>query len=283
LEKKRWTDMGGVPVGTWESFENRYRITGVLVADTALRVGCGSDTVEPAAADLPVFREGEVPVIPGSSLRGAVRAHLERLFRTLEPNHGEGRGACNLLDDDACCVSTRRYQEFRAGITDPGELHRKVYEKSCRICRLFGSPWVASRVRFSDAIPDGQVSVSRRDGVSIDREKETVHNKYDFEVVDRGARFSLEILADNLRREEHEPAVLFLALREMEQGHIMLGGFKGRGLGRVRLEETRVEMVDGRDRTQLLDFVARGVMRQVQREEIDASIRALMEYLGRVD
>ena len=126
----------------------------------------------------------------------------------------------------------------------------------------------------------GSPEVVRRDGVSIDREKETVENKYDFEVVGRGARFGLEIVADNL--ESEEVGLLFLILRELEQGRIMVGGFKGRGLGRVRLIGTQVEMVDGRNRNQLVDFLISGRARQVPQNEIDATLKGLAHALAEV-
>lgn len=265
----------------WDSFQNRLWVTGTLQAETAIRIGCGSESVLPTAADLPVFREREEPIIPGSSLRGAVRSHLERIFRTLEPECGHGRGACRVLDDETRCISNKRYEQLQdESKGDPEKLYRQVYELSCRMCRLFGSPWLASRIRFQDARPVNDVDVVRRDGVAINREKETVENKYDFEVVNRGARFRLEIVAENLTTEEL--GVLFLALHELRESRVLVGGFKGRGLGSVRLVEARVQMVDGTNRDQLLGFLTTGRRREVPDSEIESTLKALTEGLAKV-
>jgi CRISPR/Cas system CSM-associated protein Csm3 (group 7 of RAMP superfamily) len=81
-----------------------------------------------------------------------------------------------------------------------------------------------------------------RDGVAINREKETVENKYDFETVPPGSRFALEIVAENL--DEQERGLLWLGIEELRRGQILVGGFKGRGLGRVTLEDERLRLVE---------------------------------------
>jgi len=61
----------------WDTFENRLRITGELVAVTGVRVGMSAESAMPTATDLPVIKDANGrPFIPGSSLRGAVRAHI---------------------------------------------------------------------------------------------------------------------------------------------------------------------------------------------------------------
>ena len=55
----------------------RYRITGDIVMDTALHIGGhGTSTI----TDSPIIRNGDnQPFIPGSSLKGAFRAAVERI------------------------------------------------------------------------------------------------------------------------------------------------------------------------------------------------------------
>ena len=75
----------------WNSFNSRLIFTANLVAQTGLRVGAAGQAAEPAAPDLPVMKDArERPFIPGSSLRGALRSHIERIVRTLEPQPGAG-------------------------------------------------------------------------------------------------------------------------------------------------------------------------------------------------
>ncbi|MBM4428805.1 MAG: hypothetical protein FJ026_00470 [Chloroflexi bacterium] len=80
---------------------SRYRITGRLVLDTALHVGGGRETS--TITDSPVVKNpaGE-PFIPGSSLKGAFRAAVERLAPLLDLR------TCQLAEGYADCLSTNR-------------------------------------------------------------------------------------------------------------------------------------------------------------------------------
>jgi hypothetical protein len=52
--------------------------------------------------------------------------------------------------------------------------------------------------------------------------------------------------------------MLWLGLEELKRGQILVGGFKGRGLGRVVLENERLRMVDGSDRKTLRQYLLDG-------------------------
>lgn len=237
----------------WNRFESRLIFTANLVAQTGLRVGAAGQAAEPVATDLPVMKDSrERPFIPGSSLRGALRSHVERIVRALEPQAGAGKGACNplaLSDENAdhACVTDKQKKDWGKSIAaeNTDAMAQKVWDHSCRICRVFGSPWLASRVRLTDLTCVNGAHTEVRDGVSINREKETVEQKYDFETVPTGSRFALEIVAENL--DELERGLLWLGIEELRRGQILVGGFKGRGLGRVSLEDERLRLVEGKD------------------------------------
>jgi CRISPR/Cas system CSM-associated protein Csm3 (group 7 of RAMP superfamily) len=80
---------------------SRYRITGRLVMDTALHVGGGSETS--TITDSPVIRKpsGE-PFIPGSSIKGAFRAAVERLAPLLKLT------TCQLAPDYEPCLTNNK-------------------------------------------------------------------------------------------------------------------------------------------------------------------------------
>jgi CRISPR-associated RAMP protein (TIGR02581 family) len=266
----------------WDTFENRWEITGELVADTGLRVGVGGEAAEPTATDLPVLKDAKGhPYIPGSSLRGVLRSHVERIVRGLETPAGEGRGACNPVQEKEWCITSEQMREWRekARGRDDGDtwLAEQVWTHSCRVCCVFGSPWLASRVRIADLHHSGQAPVQVRDGVAIDREKETVQHKYDFEAVTVGARFGLNITAENL--DEEERGLLWLGLRELERGHIEVGGFKGRGLGQVRLENLALRSVETADRQGLQTYLITGKLAEVQPEEADDWLNRLVDSM----
>ena len=79
----------------------RYRIIGDIVMDTALHIGGhGTSTI----TDSPIIRNGDnQPFIPGSSLKGAFRAAVERIV----PNIPRLR-TCGLADTDESCARKLR-------------------------------------------------------------------------------------------------------------------------------------------------------------------------------
>ncbi|GBC92721.1 hypothetical protein HRbin15_01198 [bacterium HR15] len=255
----------------WQCFENRLYIRAELVAETGLRIGAGGETALPTATDLPVMRTPEgKPFIPGSSLRGALRSHIERIVRTFEPDAGNGKGACNPTRPQEWCLPS----EERKRLEDA-----QVYERSCRVCRVFGSPWLASRVRLRDlylAECVADLKPELRDSVAIDREKESVANKFDFEALPAGARFHMEIVAENLN--PAELGLLLVAIRELERGEILLGGFKGRGLGRVCLQKIKYEWLTHEN---LKQYLLNGTTESLSESFQQGCIRAFLDELRR--
>ena len=115
------------------------------------------------------------------------------------------------------------------------------------------------------------------DGVSIHREKETVANKYDFETVPAGTCFRLVITAENLEAEER--GLLWLGVRELERGHIRLGGFKGRGLGWVELVDLTLHGVEAENRAALRAYLIEGRLGEILPETADGWLGELMDAL----
>lgn len=271
----------------WDYFQNRLEFTAALVTQTGLRIGMGVQSAEPSASDLPVLRtiDGQ-PYIPGSSLRGVLRSHIERIVRTFEPiTNGSynGRGACSPVNRDEWCIKDDFVKSKRNELRGDSQRDKKfaewVFERSCRVCRVFGSPWLASKVRISDLhCKTNDVQSEHRDGVAIDREKETVANKYDFEVVPKATRFQLEIIAENL--DKLERGLVFLGIFELERGNIHVGGFKGRGLGRISIEDSQLKFLDAeKDRQALSRYLLEGVMPDVKVEQAQTWLDMLLQEM----
>lgn len=266
----------------WDTFENRWEITARLVATTGVRVGAGGEAAEPTASDLPVLKDADGdPYIPGSSLRGVLRSHLERIVRGLEPAAGKGRGACNPVEEKELCITTDHIQAWKEKASNSADgdlwLAEQVWTQACRLCRVFGNPWLASRVRVADLHLNGEAHLETRDGVAIHREKETVRHKYDFETVSSGTSFSMSILAENL--EEVERGLLWAGIRELERGHIHVGGFKGRGLGQVRLEKLALHGVQATDRSTFRAYLLTGKLTEVPVEEADHWLETFVDRI----
>ena len=278
-------------MATWETFASRFIVEARLEAVTALRVGAGGDeAAQPASSDLPVLvGPDDRPFIPGSSLRGVLRSHVERIVRVLEPTAGNGRGACNPVVESEWCITNDQMTDLKKDAEGLERQHQvnsghrwlaeQVWKRSCRVCRTFGSTWLASRVRIADLpLSDGSDGhIERRDAVSIHREKETVQNKYDFETVPAGTAFDLHIILENL--EPAERGLVWLGLRELMDGHILLGGFKGRGLGRAKLTDVRLSGLDEGDRQALKRYILHRTLNIVSVEDADRWLEKLWEEL----
>jgi CRISPR-associated protein Csm3 len=277
----------------WDTFDNRLIIESTLRTVTAIRVGSGGeDAAHPSASDLPVLRGADDrPLIPGSSLRGVIRSQVERIIRTLEPQAGDGRGACIPTEEAQWCIRSEQMNEWREklrserdnsnGAVDADEqLATLVWNHTCRVCRVFGSPWLASRVRIADLhlASEAEVLIQRRDGVAIDRDKETVQHKYDFETLPPDTSFQLSITAENL--EPAERGLLWLGLRELREGAILLGGFKGRGLGRTTLDDLQIKAVAAEDRTAFRRYLLTGALTSLESDVLEQWVDALLAEVG---
>ena len=132
---------------------------------------------------------------------------------------------------------------------------RWIDDHTCDVCKLFGSPVRAGRLRLSDGILKEWASVVQiRDGVVIDRDSQTAVDglKYEYEVIPPGSRFELHIDLDNPR--DQDMALLGAALFEWRSGS-SIGGFTSRGLGRFHLDEIKLWGVDLSDPRQRMQFL----------------------------
>jgi CRISPR-associated protein Csm3 len=241
----------------------RYRVLGEILFDTAWRIGTGREGQ--TMSDLGVMLDPDgVPELPGSSIKGKLRSTCEALAPALKLR------AC-LLDHTAseipCASDIDLYSgtlrdEYKKDVLDrknPTAADRLgwIAKHTCDVCKLFGSPIRAGRIRCSDGRPvfwSGVIQV--RDGVVLDRDSHTAVDglKYDYEVVPAGARFGVQFDVDN--PSDPDLALLGAALFEWNDGS-SLGGFTSRGLGRFRLENIEVRGIDFTDAAQLGKYLTR--------------------------
>ena len=268
---------------TFDRFDGRFTLEGQLRTLTALRVGAGR-AVAPVGTDLPVVRDAlGAPFIPGSALKGALRTEVERWVRSVRPAR-----ACNPTGPQReRCVPAARLaameRESSAGAGDDAALTGALLEASCWICRLFGAPWLASRVQVADLPLEGERwpgQIAVRDSAAVDRDTETVGAglEYDYEVVPAGVSFRCRLRADT----DDAPllGMLALGLRELEAGRLALGGGRSRGLGRVQLMVERRVLI-GRDADSLLAYLAAPEMggNAVDEETVRGWVAAFLDCL----
>lgn len=190
------------------------------------------------------YRNGSLQVyLPGSSLKGVVRSHLEKICRTLKPG-----AVCNpfitvreLPDDlrfsDVSCSD--KFEMRKKWLKEKGKKaldSATVYHDSCPICRLFGSTSYIGRISMSDAYLASPELKDIRDGVGIDRLTggAACGAKFGLEVVSSGVSFATEILLRNF--ECWQLGMLLLAIKDMEDELVRIGSGRSRGLGAVKAE-----------------------------------------------
>ncbi len=204
---------------------HRLRMTGTLETVTALHVGTGAAAHD--AFDLPVLKDATgSAVIGGASLKGVLRSSVESILRA----YGSGHGLLRTCDPFA-----KGGPERACGYTGADRKRKNVFtSEHCATCRLFGSGVLASHVRFTDLHCTSDVRFEVRDGVAIDRDLKRVRGgqKYDFEVVPPGAKFTVEVFVEN--PEDWLMGLLMVGFDQLDDGFSAIGGFTSRGLGRVR-------------------------------------------------
>ncbi|HDQ73750.1 MAG TPA: CRISPR-associated RAMP protein [Chloroflexi bacterium] len=254
----------------------RYRITGRIVMDTALHIGGrGATTV----TDSPIIRDGEGrPFIPGSSLKGAFRAAVERIVPNIPGLH-----TCGLSDADGACANQLR-ERTKDRQLEEVEMLALLDKVLCDTCRTFGTTHLASVALFHDApiskiwreLPE--VPTQIRDGVGIDRDSERAREgiKFDFEVVPPQTSFDFTLLLENPSDRDLE--LVAMGLQEFIGGMIPLGGIRSRGLGRCHLEEVMAQKVDLSDPETLKTYL---LERRWIEEPVDEFIKTHLSTLLR--
>ena len=199
------------------------------------------------------FDGKDEPFIPGSSLKGMIRAYSEKICRTLrddpvpvclpyldprdKPRKGEERQfSCGL-----------RFEKYKKDNNVPTIASTDIYKYSCPICRLFGSHDFIGRFATSDAYltdafrAKGRAVFEIRDGVAIDRLTGGTAGgaKYDLEVLTWG-EFGTTLEIRNFER--WQLGLVGLVLRDMEEGRVRLGFGKSRGFGLFKANILRFEV-----------------------------------------
>lgn len=220
-------------------------LEGTLHCETGLHVGAGKGSLEIGGADNPVVKDAfGRPYIPGSSLRGRIRALLEQATGMAVPS-------------ELVYVSRCKGQEVRIHQSD---------RPDDEICLLFGrTPGRMDRVS-GEALEGGQASPARlavfdspldldsitpqmRENLDDELTEVKSENAIDritsqanartFERVPTGARFRTRFVMDVLC-EEDAPLLNLLVqgLRLLEDD--ALGGGGSRGSGRVRFSDLKL-------------------------------------------
>ena len=171
-----------------------------------------------------------VPYIPGSSLKGVMRSHFERVARSC------GLAVCDPFSASSCA---RRALAKRSEQISDAKLYSEVL---CAACKVFGCEAAAGRFSASDAMPSETNPPKRqlRATLPVDRflgsgRSATVR---DFEPV-VGGEFKTRIVLENF--ELWQLAMIGIVLMDMDDGRVQIGGFRSKGYGLVSVGLDRCE------------------------------------------
>jgi CRISPR-associated RAMP protein (TIGR02581 family) len=214
---------------------NNRQIIVPLITRTGLHIGSGSGD---AVTDAFVRRDAQgQPVIPGTSLAGALRTLATRLAPRLELS--SVRSVCKVLADDdnadnqPCgCVVCKLF-----GDVNPLELGTREQREGAETA-------AAARLWVYDAYPPGTPAAWIRDGVGIGRADGVAYRrgqvKFDMEVLPPGTKFELRLelqSTTDTAQAEAEEQLLAAVLSEWRAGRGAIGGRASRGLGAIQIQE----------------------------------------------
>jgi len=213
-------------------FVNQCTIDLTIVPCGPILIKSGKEGADPTKPDMEfveIYHAGGRSIyLPGSSLKGAIRAHSERIVRTVgrdkRPTNGNALWASNPLNLDEL--------KYLDSLSDP----KDIYRLSSFTDQMFGNTSIASRVRIEDAYPvdPKQLKVEERNGVAIDRVFGSVAvGPFNYQVCTSG-EFRTKIHLKNFSLAQL--GLIGLVLRDLNEGWFGLGFAKSRGLGMVEVK-----------------------------------------------
>ncbi len=235
------------------SIVERYVITGKLVLETPAHFGNGEAD---AFTDMPLLKDeldGKTPLLPGTSIAGALRNYLR------ERQRGDWFHPPKPPTDNSNKEEARFKQEMEE-------------ERSFHASLLFGGSRGDEDGNQSPLIVHDALGSSAdyelRDSVRIEPETRTAEDekKFDITLLTAGTSFDLRFdLSISLPNEdqgtlaEHRLnllSALAAALTGLQEGEITLGARKRRGFGRCRVTQWTVTRYDVQTRAGLLAWLA---------------------------
>ncbi len=212
-----------------------------------LRIGASKELHD--IVDLPILKmrtpEGiEVPVIPGSSLKGVMRTVAEGLWsevigRYVHEDNNKGFPACPVTNElDAL------KKDLRKGRISPEEAAMRTVSLLCPVCLTFGAPSYMSKTLIYDFFSKG-CTTNMVTQAMIHRKKGTAENPRKVEYVEPGCSFKGKIILNN--SPNWMVSLVLSTLYFIDQGFVKLGGHKSRGFGRVEIRDLDVKVVKDLD------------------------------------
>lgn len=232
---------------------NHARLGIVLRPRGPVLIKSGFDSPDPTRPSMEFVRTrhprwGDTVYLPGTSLKGAIRSHAERVLR------GHGMTICDLFKKNDPTCEPPSDAKTNGRLNEPA-----IFRKQCPACRTFGSLNLNGRANILDAYPwptDATEEEQReafgsanttetRWQVGINRKSGQAQGGalFDLETVVQG-EFHTEIHLCNFQL--WQLGLVAAVLRDVDEGLVPIGFGKSRGLGQVAFKGTylHLETVD---------------------------------------
>lgn len=262
--------------------DSRLIVKLVLEMENPLHIGVGETVLERHRKLLKIklINGMEVPIIPSSSIKGALRSISERIAKNMMFKDVIKNDAVKLHVEKAEIThdkSNELFEEYVKNIIEKLKIDKKhemvaltdlpedkiseliskfelggikglieegfikyfdlYLAMNCPICRLYGAPRLAGKMKLSDALPLKNIETKFRTHTSIDRKSMTVkeHYLYTLELLEPITNFQLELICDNVMPGESDAKLLAATLDYIKKLGLQLGGRKSIGLGLMRI------------------------------------------------
>ncbi|WP_456451319.1 type III-A CRISPR-associated RAMP protein Csm3 [Palaeococcus sp. (in: euryarchaeotes)] len=233
-------------------FYGKLVVKGKIKALTGLHIGAQRDISEIGGIDNPVIRDPStgLPYIPGSSIKGRLRASFEILVNsTLDELKNKYPSLANYNAGSCMSEGKENCGKFFNKRVTRGWIHVcRDYNTAlnCPVCRLFGASGdetnFPSRIIVRDAFLTEEWKERWRRGedlteakieVAIDRVTSQANPRTNERVI-AGTEFDFEIIynVEDLKHWQDDIKNLFTAMKLLEDSY--LGGSGSRGYGKVR-------------------------------------------------
>ncbi len=227
---------------------NLMKLKVKMVPLTPLLVASGK-TFDVTQPDIQFIRvntgQGETVYVPGSPIKGVLRAGMEGLLEETDSNKNK------------ICITSEKMCHDKTENKNKKQDKKLPYGDHCPVCRTFGSGDMASRLEISDAFPfepedDPETKekrietikslVTSRSGIRIDRKtgKTKGGALFEYEILGGGELFG-EFTFTNYQL--YQPGMLFTLFDLARDGFLRFGHSKSRGLGVLRFNVEYIKIL----------------------------------------
>lgn len=224
-----------------DRIKSRYIIECVIETKEPLHVGAGKIAEFVTTVDCPIIRtkkpDGkEIPVIPGSSIKGVLRSHFSRIINSIPERVIESLGFKKMNFG-----GHSNLKEFERDFALKNEEDKmKALPNLGTLEKFFGISGLAAPIRISDAEPETVPEVQTRTHVKINTGTDRAEKGGLFTVEFVEGKFRFKIVFDELDSEHYEDVNKFFKevfVPSLKKGlELHVGGMKSRGYGLCMLK-----------------------------------------------